>query len=74
MIAQARERLHRAGASAQLLEASADAVPVPDASIDALVSVLVFHHLPPELKRGAASEIRRLLKPGGTVLISRTGP
>lgn len=73
MLAQARARLSRASATASLLEASAAAIPLPDQSVDAVVSVLVFHHLPPEVKRGATREIRRLLRPGGTVLIADFG-
>lgn len=71
MIALARERLRPARVT--LLEASAEHVPLEDASMDAVVSVLAFHHLPPAVKRGAAAEIRRLLKPRGTALIADFG-
>lgn len=74
MIARAGERSRRAGARVKLITANADRVPLPDASLDAVVSVLAFHHLPPPIKRGAAAEIRRLLKPGGSVLIADFGP
>lgn len=57
------------GKDITFIEASADALPLPPASADIVVSSLVFHHLPTEVKRGAFREVKRLLKPGGQLLL-----
>ena len=36
-------------------------------SVDRVVSSLVFHHLPPAVVRATVPEIRRVLRPGGSV-------
>ena len=72
--------LQRAAAKAQaaqvkveLLNGMADSIPLADASIDCAVSTLVFHHLAPDTKRRALEEIRRVLRPGGRVVIADYG-
>jgi len=42
----------------------------PDATFDKVISRLVIHHLPDDLKVKAFDEIRRVLKPGGRILIA----
>jgi len=61
MLAISRRRLP----GARLLQGSVAAVPIEDASVDVVVSSLVFHHLPREVKQGAFREARRVLKPEG---------
>ena len=48
-----------------LVKASADTLPFADASFDAVMSTLRFHHLPTETKRRALREIYRVLVPDG---------
>lgn len=45
----------------------AEALPLPDASVDAVVCVRVLHHI--EDPRAAMAEIRRVLRPGGILVL-----
>jgi SAM-dependent methyltransferase len=56
----------------QVLEGDAYALPLPDATADAVWLSLVIHHIP-ELEV-AAHEIRRVLRPGAPVLIRQGFP
>jgi len=51
----------------------AQQLPYADDSFDVVTSSLFFHHLSSEGKRAAFREIRRVLKPAGTVLIADWG-
>jgi ubiquinone/menaquinone biosynthesis C-methylase UbiE len=42
----------------------------PDSTFDVVISRLVIHHLPDDLKRRAFVEILRVLKPGGHLLVA----
>lgn len=48
-------------------------LPLPDDSADVVTMSLVLHHLMPDQKREAMSEIRRVLKPGGSFQIADWG-
>jgi ubiquinone/menaquinone biosynthesis C-methylase UbiE len=52
------------------LEGSANAIPLPDTSVDLVLLYLVWHHVPD--RTAATAEIRRVLRPGGRVLIRST--
>jgi SAM-dependent methyltransferase len=56
----------------QVLEGDASALPLADDSVDAAWLSLVIHHIPD--LRLAAHEIRRVLRPGGPVLIRQGFP
>src|SRR5258705_1292448 len=59
-------RRHLGGLRAvEWIEAAAEAMPLPDASIDVATSIFLFHELPPEVRRQVTREIARVLKPGG---------
>jgi ubiquinone/menaquinone biosynthesis C-methylase UbiE len=54
-------------------EAFSTELPYPDDYFDAIVSSLFFHHLTPENKLKTLKEIRRVLKPDGTLHIADWG-
>ena len=49
--------------------APAQTLPFPDRQFDAVVSTLMFHHLPRKARAECACEMRRVLKPGGRALV-----
>jgi ubiquinone/menaquinone biosynthesis C-methylase UbiE len=61
---EARRHLGRLR-SAELIEAAAEKIPLPDASTDIVTAIFLYHELPPEVRRQVTSEIARVLKPGG---------
>ena len=66
------ENATREGARDRIGVATADmrALPLPNASVDLVVSSLAIHNVPDEAGRDRAiAEIARVLKPGGTVVI-----
>jgi SAM-dependent methyltransferase len=69
LLARARERAEREGVAARvdLRLADAHALPLPDSSIDAVVSLYAFMHFDrPDV---ATAEACRVLRPGGRVVI-----
>ena len=73
VLERARAKALAEGAQLELHEALADRLPLPDAHVDCVVSTLVFHHLAPATKRAALAEARRVLVPGGRLLICDVG-
>ncbi len=56
----------------EFIAAPAEAMPLPDASIDAAASIFVFHELPPKVRAAVAKQIARVLKPGGIFVLAET--
>lgn len=52
-----------------LIEAGAEALPIKDATQDALIFRFSFHHIPEALHAKVFKEARRTLKPGGKLLV-----
>lgn len=48
----------------------AEAIPLPDASVDVIVMMKSLHHVPVEHLDRAMGEIRRVLRPGGWLYVS----
>lgn len=69
MIDRARRLAARRGSRADYAVATAESLPFDDDSFDVVVSRLVFHHLPGDLKKHALYEMGRVLRPGGRLLI-----
>ncbi len=53
--------------------ASIDALPYPDECFDAVISSLMFHHLPVEIKKKGLEEVYRVLKGGGRFFLCDFG-
>ncbi len=66
-LAVARRRL-RAWSRARLIEGAAEAMPFAAAEFDIVSCLYLFHELPPRVRRTVVAEIRRVLKPGGTLV------
>jgi ubiquinone/menaquinone biosynthesis C-methylase UbiE len=69
MAAHARQKAEARRVSLEVVEGSADSLPYPPASFDAVFCTLVFHHLPRPMQEGAIREMRRVLRPGGRAVI-----
>ncbi len=55
----------RAQAGVPVVEANAERLPFADASLDAVTCIYLFHELPPRVRETVATEIARVLRPGG---------
>jgi len=68
MISVAREKAAKGGVDAQFQTAVMEKLPFPDGHFDLVLSSLMLHHLPPDVKRAGFAEVNRVLKPGGRFL------
>jgi ubiquinone/menaquinone biosynthesis C-methylase UbiE len=68
MITIARKNTARAKSKAQFKWGVIERLPFADGYFDVVLSSLMLHHLPTELKREGLREICRVLKPGGRLL------
>lgn len=65
--ARAYRKTQRSGVTVQFDLGFAEELPYPDASFDRVLSAFMFHHLQPAAKKLALAEVRRVLKPGGSL-------
>ncbi|MDD4731631.1 MAG: class I SAM-dependent methyltransferase [Desulfovibrio sp.] len=72
-LAEARRRTRDCACQTRFLLASMDEVPLPDNSVDLVVSSLALHETPPQVRRGAIAEVARLLRPGGRFILADLG-
>lgn len=68
-LARAQRKADRAGVRLRLEQGFADEIRHPAACFDLVVSSFMFHHLEPDQKAATLREIRRVLKPGGRLLL-----
>jgi ubiquinone/menaquinone biosynthesis C-methylase UbiE len=68
MVARAQHRVERAGVPVTVALAPVEALPYPAATFDVVLSSLMLHHLPEDVRAQAFAEIRRVLRPGGRLV------
>jgi len=69
VLSRARAKTEALGERLRFSVGLADALPISDAAVDTLVASLLLHHLAPEAKLRALREARRVLRPGGRLVI-----
>jgi len=69
----ASKKIARHQIAVEVVQARAEQLPFPSASFDVVMSTLVFHHLPTEIKQQAMHDIYRVLTPGGRFLLADFG-
>lgn len=66
-LARARRTAARAALAVRLDRGFAEALPYPDATFDRVLSALMFHHLESDEQGAMMREVRRVLRPGGSL-------
>lgn len=69
MLSRARKKATKAGAEIAFKNGIVEALPFADGQFDAVLSTMMLHHLGPKARLECAQEVRRVLRPGGRVLI-----
>ena len=70
MVARAEDKAAKASLEIAFQVASVDDLPYPDEHFDVVISSLMFHHLPVEVKKSGLGEIRRVLKKDGRFFLT----
>jgi ubiquinone/menaquinone biosynthesis C-methylase UbiE len=68
-LARAKRKAEHAGLAVRFEQGFSDDIKHAAACFDLVVSSFMFHHLEPQEKAGSLREIRRVLKPGGRLLL-----
>jgi ubiquinone/menaquinone biosynthesis C-methylase UbiE len=69
MIERARKKAKRAQSAVVFRTAMAESLPFETSRFDVVLSTVMLHHLPRAVRAQAVQEARRVLKPGGRLLI-----
>jgi len=70
ILGRAAAKARHAGVELDLREGLAGSIPLGDGSVDAVVCSLLWHHLVPADKAAGLIECRRVLRPGGRLLVA----
>ncbi len=70
----ARQKAAQGNQDVKFIEGFIERLPFPNERFDVVFSVLVFHHLPEEIKAQACREMFRVLRPGGRTIIADFAP
>jgi ubiquinone/menaquinone biosynthesis C-methylase UbiE len=68
MIGRATTKASKAGSNAEFRIAPAETLPFPDGIFDVVLSTLMLHHLPDNVRIACLREVLRVLKKGGRLL------
>ncbi|HSN17786.1 MAG TPA: methyltransferase domain-containing protein [Gammaproteobacteria bacterium] len=69
MLRRAESKSRKSDLAVEFLEAPAQALPFPDAKFDVVLNTLMLHHLPRTSRDRCVAEMKRVLKPGGRLVI-----
>jgi ubiquinone/menaquinone biosynthesis C-methylase UbiE len=69
MLASAEKKARKAEVEVSFKSGVAEALPFPDAQFNVVLSTVMLHHLPQKARLQCVTEIRRVLKPDGRVLV-----
>jgi len=53
----------------RFVQGAAEAMPFADGEFDIATCIYLFHELPPRIRRAVIGEMRRVLRPGGTLIL-----
>jgi ubiquinone/menaquinone biosynthesis C-methylase UbiE len=73
MLMRAEKKAKEAGVEIDFERGLSGELPWDGARFDVVLSTLFFHHLADEVKRDTAEEIRRVLRPGGRLVVADWG-
>jgi ubiquinone/menaquinone biosynthesis C-methylase UbiE len=69
MLARAAQKAARSGSTATFTHGTAQSLPFPGERFDVVTGTLMLHHIPPAARVAFAGEARRVLKPGGRIVL-----
>jgi ubiquinone/menaquinone biosynthesis C-methylase UbiE len=69
MLERARSKARKASMDISFVQGAAERLPFRDDQFDIVLSTVMLHHLPRKIRKESLAEIRRVLKPGGRVVI-----